>query len=236
MQPWSPDDLLAEAAAVAGAVTADPAAAFDPLGGVLVESSNREFVEDHPSDGLTGFLARLEPEEREALYQLVESELRERVRAELEAENARWRQEREAMLQQLADELRRHTDTVLEEVARRCVELAIAMAEQVVRCRLEVDRESLLRALETIVYRAPRGTKFTLLANPEDIAFLREHAAALEALGIEEIHPDRRITPGGCTITAGGQEWDYTVEGRLERIASVVREALLSETEGEEDR
>jgi len=228
VQPWSPDDLLAEATVVAGAVTADPAAAFAPLA-EEPESNNLDFVEDHPSDGLSGFLQRLTPDERTALYRLVEAELADKVRAELAAENAQWREQQEAALRRVVERWRETQRRELEEIARHSVELAIAMAEQLLRARLAVDRAALLRALETLIYRAPRGTEFTLLAHPDDVGWLQEQEAALRALNITGIRPDRRIQPGGCLVTAEGQEWDFTVEGRFEKLAAVAREVLLSD-------
>ena len=53
------------------------------------------------------------------------------------------------------------------------------MAEQILRTTLTVDREALLRALETLVFRAPRGTRFSMLVHPEDAAFLEDYRETL---------------------------------------------------------
>jgi len=229
VQPWSPDDLLAEASAAVAVVAAEPGEGFAPLEQEPV-SRDLDFVEDHPSNGLNGFLSRLTPEERASLYQLVEAEITERVREELTAENAQWRRQQAALLEQVAEQWRQQQRRDLDQIASRSVELAIAMAERMLYCRLQVDREALLRSLETLVYRAPRGTAFTLLVNPEDVDWLQEHAADLAALNIEEIRSERRVSPGGCLVTTDGQEWDFTVKGRFEKLAMVVREALLGDS------
>ena len=43
------------------------------------------------------------------------------------------------------------------------------MAEQVLRRAVDIDRDVLLKSIETIIFRAERGTRFTVTANPEDV-------------------------------------------------------------------
>ena len=219
MRPWSPDDLFTEASAAVALLDAPGAGASDERG--------LSFVEDFPADGLGGFLHRLDAQERETLFRLVETEVRGEVTRQLRLENEQWRQGVDATIRELAAAARTQVADELHDVARNAVELSIAMAEQILRRAVELDRDVLLKAVETIIFRAERGTSFTLIANPADVAALQDHAEALRELNIISVNPDRRIERGGCVINAGGREWDYTLGGRFERLAEVVRESML---------
>ncbi len=227
MLQWSPDELFAEA--VAAAAVVDFAPAEGPAERTL------DFVEDFPEDGLTSFLNRLEPDERDALYQLVDSEIRAEITRELAAENERWREQAHAFLEQLASRLEEKVDDEMAAVSRNAVELSIAMSEQIMRRAVELDRGSVLKAVETIIFRAKRGTKFTIIANPADADFLKQRPDDLTTLNIVAVESDRRIERGGCVITSDGQEWDYTVGGRFEKMAEIVRESILDKVETPEE-
>ncbi len=215
MRPWSPDDLYAASEAVATAV-AEPS-----------EPAGQDFVEDFPRDGLKGFLDRLELDERESLYQLVSDELREEIRSELEEENALWLEKGKSVARHLVQALEKKYDAALETVSRQALDLSIAMAEQIVRRSIELDSDALLTALETVIYRTKRGTRFTVLVNPADAEFLRSQPEELERLNIVGIEVDQRIERGGCLVEVDGQEFDYTVSGRLEVMEEAVRQAML---------
>ncbi len=226
MRPWSPDDLIAEASA-AVALLDTPGAA----GGRLELERGLSFVEDFPADGLGGFLHRLDAQERETLFKLVETEVRGGVSRQLRLDNEQWRQGIDETIRSLAVAVQARVADELHDVARNAVELSIAMAEQILRRAVVLDRDVLLKAVETIIFRAERGTSFNLIANPADVAALQDHADTLRELNIVSVNPDRRIERGGCVINAGGREWDYTVGGRFERLSEVVRESMLETPE-----
>lgn len=223
MRPWSPDDLITEATAAVALLEAPGAGAPD--------ERSLSFVEDFPADGLGGFLHRLDAQERETLFRLVETEVRGEVSRQLRLENEQWRQGIDGTIRELAAAVRTQVADEMHDVARNAVELSIAMAEQILRRAVELDRDVLLKAVETIIFRAERGTSFSLIANPADVAALQDHAEALRELNIVSVNPDRRIERGGCVINAGGREWDYTLGGRFERLAEVVRESMLEPPE-----
>lgn len=202
-------------------------ALLDAPGAGASDERGLSFVEDFPADGLGGFLHRLDAQERETLFRLVETEVRGEVTRQLRLENEQWRQGIDATIRELAAAARTQVADELHDVARNAVELSIAMAEQILRRAVELDRDVLLKAVETIIFRAERGTSFTLIANPADVAALQDHAEALRELNIISVNPDRRIERGGCVINAGGREWDYTLGGRFERLAEVVRASML---------
>ncbi|MBC8425643.1 hypothetical protein H8E07_16130 [bacterium] len=227
MPHWSPDELIAEASAAAAVAT------FAPAG--VPDAPVLDFVEDYPRDGLTSFLNRLEPHERDALYQLVDEEIRVEITRELVAENERWREQAHAFIEEVATRLEEKMDEELTQVARSAVELSVAMSEQIMRRAIELDEQAVLKAIETIIFRAKRGTKFTVIAHPEDTKFLEARPDELEALNIAAVESDRRIERGGCVITSDGQEWDYTVGGRFEKMSEIVRESILDKVESRED-
>ncbi len=186
--------------------------------GRLREERLLGFVEDFPADGLGGFLHRLDAQERETLFKLVETEVRGDVSRQLRLENEEWRLGIDGTIRSLAAEVQARIADELHDVARNAVELSIAMAEQILRRAVVLDRDILLKAVETIIFRAERGTSYSLIANPADVAALQDHADTLRDLNIVNVNPDRRVERGGCVITAGGREWDYTVGGRLSML------------------
>jgi hypothetical protein len=199
--------------------------------GRLQAERGLSFVEDFPVDGLGGFLHRLDAQERGTLFKLVETDVRGDVSRQLRLENEEWRLGIDGTIRSLAAEVQARVADELHDVARNAVELSIAMAEQILRRAVVLDRDVLLKAVETIIFRAERGTSFSLIANPADVAALQDHADTLRDLNIVDVNPDRRVERGGCVITAGGREWDYTVSGRFERLAEVVRESMLEPPE-----
>ena len=226
MRPWSPDDLFDASVAVAAEVSDLPEAPGIDL----------DFVEDYPDDGLDGFLSRLEIDERESLYKLVSAEVREEIRREMAEENRLWLERGSKVNEELARNLGERFDAELKSVSHQALELAIAMAEQVVRRHIELDRDALLKALETVIYRAKRGTRFTIVVHPDDAEYINARPEDLDRLNIERVESDQRIERGGCLVEADGQELDYTVSGRLDRLEEVVRESVLeSAADGEEE-
>jgi flagellar biosynthesis/type III secretory pathway protein FliH len=226
VRPWSPDDLFAEASSAVALLEPGGTAAGQPE-----DERGLCFVEDFPADGLGGFLHRLDAQERETLFKLVETEVRGEVVRQLRLDNEQWRQGIDETIRNLGAAMQARVADELHDVARHAVELSIAMAEQILRRAVELDRSVLLKAVETIVFRAERGTSFTLIANPADVTALQDHAETLRDLNIVSVNPDRRIERGGCVINAGGREWDYTLGGRFERLAEVVRESMLETPE-----
>ena len=225
MHQWSPDDLYEQSVAVADVFTGDTSAAETGL----------DFVEDFPADGLGSFLTRLDMTEREELYQLVRDEQRHELEVDVEAKYADTRVQEQAITEAFAKRLEEKIDAELKAIAHNALDLSIAMAEQITRCVIELDRSTLLTAVETVVYRAKRGTRFTIIVNPEDAKYLQARPEDMERLNIAEIEIDPRIERGGCLVDADGQEWDYTVAGRLERLTEVVRETIMeSKTAPEE--
>lgn len=220
MRAWSPDELLDEARA---AVFTAP----DSTAGFPDDGRSQSFVADYPADGLAGYLKHLDAGERETLFQLAVSEVRGEVAREMRLENEERRRGVEKTTRRLGARLRESVENELHDIAKHATELAIAMAEQVLRRSVELDRSALLRSIETIIFRAERGTRFTVIANPDDAAVLRDHPEMLAGLNIDKVEPDRRVERGGCVITADGREWDYTLGGRFERLSEVVREAML---------
>jgi len=218
VRQWSPDDLYEQSVAVA---TAD---IF--VGDADPSESDVDFVEDFPHDGLTSFLGRLDIVEREALFQLVREDLRDELVKEVEAEQAEKRAQERTIIDTLSHKLETKVDDELNTIAHQAVDLAIAMAEQITRHTIALDPTALQKAIETVVFRARRGTKFTVVVNPEDAAYLETRPEDMARMNIEQIDIDQRIERGGCLVEADGQEWDYTVSGRLDQLSEVVRECI----------
>jgi hypothetical protein len=219
LQRWSPEPLLANAPAVGSSTGSDLTAT-----GKLM----RDFRREHDPRREGSLLEQLSPEERDAVYQLVETD----VAAVYEAKE---REAAAAQAARLKDWLERFGSTLEKEsqqrwqrLARETVDLSVAIAEKIVRQAVQVDRELIVRALETMLYKLDAGVAMTVIAHPEEAAYLQGQEDLLARLNVEAVKPDRRIERGGCRVTAGEQEWDATLAAQLEALLEIVQENLLS--------
>jgi len=222
---WSPDELFGEAVAVTSAAGWEPAVASQEAQAVACVDADG-FRADYSVETIADVLARLDSAEREKIHQRIAAE----IRAQLEQDQERRDQERLRVQEGFLEELSVRMGEMLTEqtltMASGAAELAIAVAEQILRTTVTVDRDVLIRGLETIVYKVRSGSELTVTANPADRDFLNAHPEALEKLNISRVIADPRIKQGGCLVAADGCEWDLTLENRLAVLGDVVRTSL----------
>jgi len=218
---WSPDDLYEQA----GAAIAEAAWTPESLPAVAVDSG---FREDYSHTGPREMLDRLTSAERDALYQLASADLREEMSAEMEKRDRERQRVQEQFLGELSERMRELQEGESERIARGAVDLAIAMAGQILKAAVAVDRDVLVRALQVMLYKVRSGVAMTVTTNPADCEYLKSREEMMEGLNIAEVVPDPRIAQGGCQVVSDGQEWDLTLPGRLEVLAEAVRDAMRS--------
>jgi flagellar assembly protein FliH len=159
---------------------------------------------------------------------------RDRVAAQAREEGlALAREQAEPALAALAeavagiDALRRE---LAEQLEREAVDMALALAEQIVGAAVEVAPERVLDVIRGALRRLGERRRVTALVNPADHALVSEMIGELgeEAGGIEHIavHSDRRIERGGVVVRTEEGEIDAQARTQLARARAVVAAEL----------
>lgn len=117
-----------------------------------------------------------------------------------------------------------------ERVERDAVELALAVAEQVVAGALDVQPERVLDVVRGALRRVTDRHRITIIVNPEDAELLSAQLDRLrgELGGLDEapIQSDRRVTRGGAVVQTTEGTLDVQIATQLERARAIVAEEL----------
>ena len=182
--------------------------------------------------GFTGgeaIMAHLTPEERATVFELVEIDVArsyDRKLKDAEREFEARLKEQQGIMRSWAEGFQAAVNAELRDLAAACIDLSLHLASRIARKTVAVDREPLVRALETALFKIPTGSRMNITAHPDDAAWLEQDSELRERLGIGEVQGDRRISRGGCHIEAAGREWDATLEGQLEALTRLVEEKM----------
>ncbi|MBD3221079.1 hypothetical protein GF314_07520 [bacterium] len=233
MQKWCPEPLAVEAGAGGTFVPLqqDDGGARTATGDVAGFRPEAGFAD---AEGLLNALSR---QERAQIIELIESDLRrefeERHARDQEARDqalAQFQAEAEQARQLWHDEfssaLRQEIEDSLATVARRTVEMAVIIAEKIVRREVAIDSDVLVKALETVLYKVEAGSSLQVTVHPEDAEWLRSRPEICKRLRIADIKEDRRLDLGGALVKADDQEWDATIERQLAVLAETLDDAL----------
>jgi hypothetical protein len=226
MQKWCPEPLLPDGASddafVAVAVGAGDRTGFRPEAGFADQQN---------------LLGQLSRDERAQLVDLVELDLRAEYDTRLAGEVARLSAHHAADLDAARASLASCEaafaanavaafETSSRELADAAVSLAVQLAEKLVRARIELDTGVLVRAVETILFKAEPGVLLEVTCHPDDAALFTGSPELRARLRLGEVKEDRRISRGGCLVRAGELEWDATLQRQLSVLEEVARAAL----------
>jgi len=114
------------------------------------------------------------------------------------------------------------------EAEKQAVELAVKLAETVIRTQVLFDAGVLRSALDEALQRAPEGSVARVRVNPDDLAAAQSLEGALPG-GAADIVADGSIGRGGCIVETNMGEINSTVEHRWEAAQKLLREALPAE-------
>jgi flagellar biosynthesis/type III secretory pathway protein FliH len=106
---------------------------------------------------------------------------------------------------------------------RRAVELALDLAERIVSAALEVRPELVCEVVSGALRRVVERDRLVLDLNPDDVPIVREWLAGDPV----DVHPERRVSRGGCVVRTAEGELDAQIQTQLDRAAELVREALV---------
>lgn len=121
----------------------------------------------------------------------------------------------------------RERESMLAEARRDLLLLAAAIAQRVVKRRVELDPASVAAEMEAALSLVARRTKLVLHVAPRDEALAKEAAPALMArypmAESVEFTADPSLSPGSCVArTAGGGLIDASIETQLRRLVEAL--------------
>ena len=121
-------------------------------------------------------------------------------------------------------------DDAAAEAERAAVDLALRIAEQVVRAAIEAEPRRVLDTVSGALRRLMDRERVVVLVNPEDLELVRDDISAVIAPlgGIEhcEVQADRRVARGGAMVRTADGEIDATLPTKLERMRELLVEEL----------
>ncbi|MDH3251189.1 MAG: FliH/SctL family protein [Ignavibacteria bacterium] len=124
--------------------------------------------------------------------------------------------------------VQKQLDTLEQKSERTVVHLAVAIAEQIVKREITLDREMVLRQIREALRRVMGVGHVRLRVNPIDEQMVRDHRAAMmgSSDSIREIvvESDEHIPPGGCILESDSGNVDARLATQLKKI-----EAALSD-------
>ncbi|MEN8005390.1 MAG: FliH/SctL family protein [Candidatus Krumholzibacteriota bacterium] len=157
-------------------------------------------------------------------YQTREAELCESHREELAAVREKLEGRLDHWSREFEADLARERHVLAVDAAG----LAVALARKIIRDTVAVDREVVVRTLETALYKAQDSHPLTAILNPADAEYLENKPDLLARLRIAKVVSDRRVEMGGCRVRAGSREWDATLTRQVDTLAAIVEETLAA--------
>ncbi len=141
------------------------------------------------------------------------------VRARQEAEDLQRR------LLQLIEFFEHPLQSLNEDIEHQLSQLAVTLAQQLVRRELKVDPGEIIGLIRDSVKLLPGNTRnISVLLHPEDARLVR-NALSLDSSDEEhtwKLVEDPMITRGGCEISAPPSSINVTLENRLSELAAAV--------------
>jgi flagellar assembly protein FliH len=116
-----------------------------------------------------------------------------------------------------------HRREWLSAVHRDAVELALEIAQRVVKRVGAIERETAVANLRELIERVVHGRDLTIHVHPDDAATIRQFAASLDAASGDWRHAriveDATVDAGGCRVDTDGGALDARLMTQLDRIA-----------------
>lgn len=176
------------------------------------QTAYREAKEEGRRDGLTESARLIE----EQATRLVEQRMEERVAATLPALTA------------IAETLRQEKDAWLNRWEQAAIHIAVAIAEKILHCQLNVQPELAAPMITEALRLAAGHPQLRIHLHPDDLSQLGSQAEdvvkTVSACAEATLVPEANFSRGGCRIETRHGEIDARLETMLARIA----EELLS--------
>lgn len=106
-----------------------------------------------------------------------------------------------------------------EEISESLLALAMDIAKAMLKTKLEVDRESVLPVVRSVIHYLPYvEPPAVIVLHPEDARIVREHLVEELEEHHWQIQEDENIERGGCMVETGANQIDATNATRWKRI------------------
>jgi len=191
-------------------------APFSEIGSRQRDSLGRAVV-DSPEDMLT--TARNEAQRiRDDAYKEGYDAGRSEAAGEIAGEAIRLLQ----TLKGLNVELRNEEQRMIEEIEPRLVELAVQIAEKILRHELTQDAEAVRTTVTAALNKLTERDRVTIRANPADVALLKEFKLDITESfdGVREVNvvADEDIGRGGCMVETDMLRVNGDIAAQLKEI------------------
>lgn len=187
------------------------------------------FEEERPAGaarGVAGAPRRLDDYSAGAEIEQALRAQRRELEADFGIRLGQARQEAAQVLADLGERVRIEREGTQEELATHATQLALAIAERLVRDRIDRDPAVVERVLREAVAGLEEASDLQVRAHPVDAAHLRGLGEELAVLGIAEIVDDPRQRRGGCEIRRDERVWDATLVGQVRALQEAIEKAL----------
>lgn len=115
-------------------------------------------------------------------------------------------------------------------VEQELVQLALAVARQVVRREVSIEPAQVIAVVREAIAALPsHAERIQVFLHPDDAALMRDHTAGTESAAAWRILEDPALTRGGCRVTSENSHIDATLESRL---AAVVEQLMGGPDDG----
>ncbi len=129
-------------------------------------------------------------------------------------------------LEDMAATFDTNKDDLLERAKRDALELAVAIAERVIKRAGAVDRSVVVANAEEALGHIDASTDIVIRVNPIDADAMRRYAAGLaEGFACKRhttIVEDESIEPGGCVLRSSCAHVDATLDGQFNQVADLM--------------
>lgn len=209
------------------------------LGGASANTHNRTPASKAAT--LSGHSLRKREEEQRAAAIAQAEAIEQRVRDAYAQGVAAGRQEaaqvlqaefaaRQAQIAPIIRQVQHEADMLDARVADQVLQLALAVARQVVRAELQLEPQHFVDLVrEGLGQISEQATRITLHVSAADADLVRHDLGDIDnRLNIVE---DPAITPGGCRFVTSHGDVDATIEARFDAIRTPLRAATIP-TEG----
>ncbi|QEP43202.1 hypothetical protein D5085_08790 [Ectothiorhodospiraceae bacterium BW-2] len=138
--------------------------------------------------------------------------------AQREAELNRTREELQQLFETVQQPLQRLDETLSQQVCQ----LAISIAERIVRADFSSGSEALLPMVREALQRLPGADQqqSTLYLNPEDVALIEHHFEPT----LVRVRADATMSRGGARLESGSARIDMSIEEQIRAIAAEIFE------------
>lgn len=174
------------------------------------------------------------PDREETVKKWVEAGYAEGTRkAELECR--RLREEAARTVREAGERLeeaRRRSKEIIAASEQEVVRMAVAAAESLLRCQLDLSPEKILQVVRHTIQNLPEGEAVEVFVNPADLPACRENLENLRgemAAPAMEITPDETLARGSCRGETASTIAEYFLEEERERMAERLREVARRE-------